>query len=173
MWELRLVNIFDFPPIILLTIGGNMKRKIKKEVKIKLKEKEEKHLNQFIKKGTAKAREMTRARVLLLSEAGKSPSLISEILGSTKKTIQNIKERYLEGGIQRALYDAPRPGQPPQFSGKVRAKITALACSNAPKGYAKWSLQLLADKAIELGIVDVISHTHVGRILKKTKQSFT
>lgn len=146
-----------------------MKRKIKKEVKIKLKKNEESQLNQFIKKGTAKAREITRARVLLLSSREKSPSLISETLGPTKTTIQNIKERYLEGGLERALYDAPRPGQPTIFDGKARAKITALACSDAPKGYAQWSLRLLAEKAVELDIVNSISPRHIGRILKKTK----
>ncbi len=142
---------------------------MKKEVKIKLKTNEKSRLNKFIKKGTAKAREITRARVLLLSDSGKSPCLVSDALGPTKKTIQNIKERYLESGLERALYDAPRPGQPTIFNGKARAKITALACSDAPKGYAKWNLRLLADKAVELNIVKSISHKHISRILKKTK----
>ena len=147
----------------------SMKRKIKKEVKIKLKTDEKSQLNQLIKKGTAKVRKITRARVLLLSDRGKSPSLISGTLEITKKTIQNIKERYLEDGLERALHDAPRPGQPTIFDGKARAKITALACSDAPEGYSQWSLRLLADKAAELKIVKSISPKHIGRILKKTK----
>lgn len=147
-------------------IGGLMK---KKKTEIKLKKKEKEQLRQFVKKGTAKAREITRARVLLLADSGKKPTLIQEVLGSTLKTIQNIKERYLSGGIDRALYDAPRSGQPPKFEGKHRAQITALACTEAPEGHAKWSLSLLADKAVEIGIVDEISRAQVGRILKKTK----
>lgn len=87
----------------------------------------------------------------------------------TKKTIQNIIERFLEGGLERALYDLPRSGQPTKFNGKHRANITALACTDDPEGHAKWSLTLLADKAVELGIVDEISRAQVGRILKKTK----
>jgi putative transposase len=141
----------------------------KKKVEIKLKKREKERLHQFIKKGTAKAREITRARVLLLSNSGKKSTLILETLGTTIKTIQNIKERYLDGGIDRALYDAPRSGQPSKFEGKHRAQITALACTEAPEGYAKWSLSLLADKAVEIGIVDGISRAQVGRILKKTK----
>jgi transposase len=105
----------------------------------------------------------------LLSSGGEPPLFISKALSVTKKTIQNIKERFLEGGLDRALYDLPRSGPPTKFNGKHRAKITALACTDAPEGHAKWSLTLLADRAVELGIVDGISRAQVGRILKKMK----
>ena len=144
------------------------KKEIKKKVKIKLKKKEEKTLESLIKKGSNKARTLTRARVLLLSSEGKSSKQVRDHLGMTYKTIQNIKERYLSGGLEEALYDRPRPGAPKKFEGKQRAELTALACSDAPEGHACWSLQLLANKAVELGIVDSISGKHVGRILKKT-----
>ena len=101
----------------------------------------------------------------------KTPKEVSEALEVNKRTIQNIKEKYLESGIDNALYDKPRPGAPTLFNGKARAKITSLACTKAPEGYAKWSLRLLAEKAAELDIVDDISHNHVGIILKKTKQN--
>lgn len=138
-------------------------------IKIKLKKSEKTALNKIIKKGNINAREYTRARVLLLSSEGEPPLFVAKALSITKKTIQNIKERFLEGGLERALYDLPRSGQPTKFNGKHRANITALACTDAPEGYAKWSLTLLADKAVELGIVDEISRAQVGRILKKTK----
>lgn len=138
-------------------------------IKIKLKKSEKTGLKKIIKKGNINAREYTRARVLLLSSEGQPPSFISRALTITKKTIQNIKERFLEGGLERALYDLPRSGQPTKFNGKHRANITALACTDAPEGHAKWSLTLLANKAVELGIVDEISRAQVGRILKKTK----
>jgi putative transposase len=138
-------------------------------IKIKLKKIEKTALNKIIKKGNINAREYTRARVLLLSSEGEPPLFIAKALTVTKKTIQNIKERFLEGGLERALYDLPRSGQPTKFNGKHRANITALACTDAPEGHAKWSLTLLADKAVELGIVDEISRAQVGRILKKTK----
>jgi transposase len=138
-------------------------------VKIHLTEEDRNQLNKMVKKGTSKAREIARAKVLLYSDVGKAPTYVSEALELTKRTIQNIKERYLEGGIPKAIMDAPRPGQPTKFDGKQRAKITALACTEAPEGYAKWSLSLLADKAVEIGIVDEISRAHEARILKKTK----
>lgn len=136
---------------------------------IKLNKADKQKLNNIIKKGVSKAREITRARVLLFLENKKSAHEISETLGCTKKTVYNIKNKYLEGGIARAIYDSPRPGPPNKFNGKHRAKITALACTEAPEGYAKWSLSLLSDKAVEAGIVDEISPAHVGRILKKTR----
>ena len=104
-----------------------------------------------------------------MSDMNKAPKEISQSLEVNKKTIQNIKEKYLESGIDNALYDKPRPGAPTRFNGKARAKLTSLACTKAPKGYAKWSLRLLANRAVELGIVDEISHKHIARILKKTQ----
>jgi hypothetical protein len=68
----------------------------------------------------------------------------------------------------RCLEDAPRSGRPVVISGEQRAQITALACSDAPEGHARWDLRLLADKIVELNICETISHTHVGNILKKT-----
>lgn len=138
-------------------------------IKIKLKRSEKTILKKFIKKGNVNAREFARARVLLMSDSGESPLYISKSLGVTKKTIQNIKERFLDDGLERALYDLPRTGGPIKFDGKHRAKITAIACTKAPEGYAKWSLTLLTEKVIELGIVKKISRAQVGRILKKTK----
>ena len=145
------------------------KRNIKKPVTIKLKSNEKKRLKKLLNKGSAKAREIRRANILLMSNKGRTPKEISETLEVNKRTIQNIKENYLQDGIDNALYDKPRPGAPTVFTEKDRAKITSLACTDAPKGYAKWSLRLLADKAVECGIVDEISHVHLSRILKKTK----
>jgi putative transposase len=71
------------------------------------------------------------------------------------------------------LNDKPRSGRPVELDGKLKAKITALACSTLPTGYGKWSLRLLADKIVELNFVDDISHTEVGRILKKMNCNLT
>ncbi len=123
-----------------------------------------------IKKGSNKARVLTRARVLLLSHVNKTPTEICEHLDiKALKTVQNIKERYLFGGLDLALYDRPRPGAPNKFEGRHRAELTALACTDAPEGHSRWSLRLLSDKAVELKLVKGISHTQVGEILKKTK----
>ena len=80
----------------------------------------------------------------------------------------NVKHRYQSEGLESALAEKPRSGKPPRISGEEKARVTALACSDAPEGYARWTLRLLADKAVELGFVDAISHNHVASILKKT-----
>jgi hypothetical protein len=83
----------------------------------------------------------------------------------------NVRRRFLSGGLQAALYDKGWPGAPPKFTGEVEAKLTMLACSDPPEGAARWTLRLLADKMVELGYVDSISHVTVGEMLKKTKSS--
>ena len=145
----------------------------KTTVKIKLKVSEKNRLKKILDKGSNKARVIQRARILLSSNEGKSPKEISEFLNVTKTTIRNIKKRYLAEGIENALFDKPRPGSPNKFTGKHRAQLTALACTEAPKGYAKWSLSLLSNKAVELGIVESISRNQLNLILKKTKLSRT
>lgn len=138
---------------------------------LKLKPHDKGKLKEIVSKGSSKARAITRSRILILSAEGNSASFIAEAVGCTLKTIQNVKERYNSGGLDAAIFDAPRPGAPTKFDGKARAKITALACSKAPEGYAKWSLSLLSEKAVELGVVEEISKMHIGRILKKTKSN--
>lgn len=81
--------------------------------------------------------------------------------------------RFLRGGVPAALYDKGWPGAPPRFTGEVQAQLTMLACSDPPEGAARWTLRLLADKMVELGYVDSISHVTVGEILKKRAQALT
>ena len=122
----------------------------------------------LLRSGSTKARTQTRARVLDLLHRGQRPDDIAQTLRLSSATVFNIKRRYLEEGLDAALFDKPRSGKPPSIDGIQRAKITALACSQAPKGHARWTLRLLADQAVELGFVERISHTAVKGILKKT-----
>jgi transposase len=115
----------------------------------------------------------TRARVLDLLHRQRHPEEIAVTLGLSLQTIFNIKRRYLSKGFDVALYDRPRSGKPPKINGAARAKITALACSKAPTGHARWTLRLLADKAIELGFCESISHETVNVVLKKTDSNHT
>ena len=91
------------------------------------------------------------------------------MLSINSNTVSNICRRYVEEGLEAAINEKPRPGAPTVFDGKLKAKITALACSTPPEGRSQWSLRLLSDKAVELDLVDSISHEDVRRILKKTK----
>jgi transposase len=142
---------------------------MKQKYKIKLKPKDRKNLLQIVRKGTEKARKITRCRVLLMSHDGDTQQNISKSLSVTAHTIRNICIRFLEEGLESAINEKARPGAPTIFDGKTKAKITALACSEAPNGRGRWTLRLLANKAVELKLVESISHTDVGRILKKTK----
>jgi putative transposase len=128
-------------------------------------------LKTLLRRGSAPARTQTRARVLDLLHRGQHPDQVAETLQVSGTTVFNIKRRYLEEGLQAALVDKPRSGKPPTIDGKMRAQITALACSSAPDGHAGWTLRLLADRAVELGIVSTISHTAIKKILKKTTSS--
>jgi len=140
-----------------------------KGFKIKLKAKEEQILKDIVKKGTEKARKITRCRILLLCNANKNKTTIASILSINPNTISNTCRRFLGEGLESAINEKPRPGAPTIFDGKLKAKITALACSEPPEGRSQWSLRLLADKAVELELIDSISHAKIGTILKKTK----
>jgi len=125
-------------------------------------------LKTSLTKGTLPARDQTRARILDLLHRQHAPTDIAAVLGVGIATVFNIKRRYLAAGLQAAMHERARPGQPCRIDGVARAKITALACSTAPAGHARWTLRLLADKSIELGFCDTISHTTIGEVLKKT-----
>lgn len=140
---------------------------------IKLSDDELSSLKTLLRRGAAPARTQTRARVLDLLHRGHHPDSVAQTLQVSAATVFNIKRRYFEAGLDAALFDKQRPGRPPTLDGKMRAQITALACSRAPAGHASWTLRLLADRAVELGFVKSISHTGVRKILKKTASSRT
>jgi transposase len=144
-----------------------------KGFKIKLHSKEVNALKSIISKGEEKARKITRCRILLLCHENKEKTMISSMLSINPNTISNTCRRYIEEGLESAINEKPRPGAPTLFNGKLKAKITALACSTPPEGRGQWSLRLLSDKAVELDLIESISHTDVRRILKKTKLNRT
>ena len=140
---------------------------------VKLKKRAQQYLQKIVESGEEKARKITRCRVLLLADKGKTDQEISDALNVCLATIFNIRRRYSQGGLERAINEETRSGQPPKFKGKSMAKITAIACSKPPSGHARWSLRLLADRVIELDIVESISHVSVRNILKKTNLNLT
>lgn len=130
-------------------------------------------LKRLLTRGTASARTLSRARILDLLHRGQAPAEIASWLQVTPQTVFNVKRRYLDNGLPAALYDQPRSGRPVEIDGQQRAKITALACSTPPEGRARWTLRLLADKGVELGYCESLSHTTARKILKKTNSSHT
>jgi transposase len=135
---------------------------------VKLPKNELRSLTTIIKRGTTTARTQTRARLLDLLHRGRHPEEISSALRVSLQTIFNVKRRYLSEGFNAALFDKARSGRPIRIDGTQRARITALACSTPPAGYARWSLRLPADKAVELQLCEAVSHNAVKEILKKT-----
>jgi putative transposase len=135
---------------------------------VKLTKNELRSLTSIIRRGATTARTQTRARILDLLRRGQHPGDVSSVLHVSLQTIFNVKRRYLSEGLESALFDKARGGRPVRIDGAQRAKITALACSTPPAGYARWSLRLLADKAVELQLCEAVSHNAVKEILKKT-----
>ena len=129
-------------------------------------------LEQIIHSGEEPARTQTRARIVLLTDHSQgnhwNDEAIAAALLCSQKTVVNVRQRYVEEGLEAALYDKPRPGQAPKLTGEVEAQLTLLACSDPPEGYARWTMRLLADKLVELELVEEISHVAVWERLKKT-----
>lgn len=114
------------------------------------------------------SRSFKRATAILALDQGRTFESVAELVGVTNDSVRAWLKRYVEKGIA-GLQDEPRSGRPIKFDGKQRAQITALACSKEPDGYSDWNYRLLADKVVELGFCESISHTQVRTILKKTK----
>lgn len=121
----------------------------------------------LLSKGNLSNTFVKRCDCLKLLHSGKTQKAIAEILGFSENTIGAWRKKYLSTGLD-FLKDAPRPGRPLVIDGVQRAKITALACEDAPVGHSQWSLRLLADRIVELNICETISHKQVSNILKKT-----
>ncbi|TDN38689.1 helix-turn-helix domain-containing protein [Hymenobacter sp. UV11] len=125
-------------------------------------------LENFTRTGCRPVRAVRRAQALLALATGLGQQAAGETVGLSRQTVSELRRRYEAGGWQFALTEAPRSGTPPRFDGPQRAALTALACTPAPTGHSRWPLRLLADKAVELCLVDTISHETVAQVLKKT-----
>jgi transposase len=138
---------------------------------VSLQEEDRDELNRYLRRGKSSARSLTRARILLLADEGRSDEEIVDSLKVSRTTVNRIRKRYCIGGLKFALHEKNRSGAPPKIDGRVEAQLTLLACSEPPEGRSKWTLRLLADKLVELEAVDSISHMSVHRLLKKTRSN--
>lgn len=146
-----------------------------KHLRIHLSGDERQHLDTLIRKGNAPARVQTRARILLLAarsqEEPKTDEQIANALLCSIGTVGNVRRRFAAEGMAAALYEKARPGQQPKITGDIEAHLTLLACSEPPSGKSRWTMRLLADKMVELGYLDNISHVAIHARLKKTNSS--
>ena len=139
-----------------------------KKYQIELTREQREELLGLLRGGRASARKLTRARILLKANEGFIDKEIARVLDVSMATVWRIRKRFAEEGLASALCERTRPGQRPKLSPKQKAHLIAVACSHAPQGHSHWTLRLLADKAVQLGFTDSISHEAVRAILKKT-----
>jgi transposase len=144
---------------------------MRKAYEVRLADDERRRLVAFTTKGIAAARELRRARVLLLADAGRPDAAIAAAVGCCANTVARVRRRCAEAGVEAALRDRPRPGAAPLLDGKGAAFLVALACADPPAGAGTWTMQLLADRLVALDVVDRISDETVRRTLKKTSSS--
>lgn len=138
---------------------------------VHLSDQERDQLHALISKGTARARHITRARILLLADEQRRDTDIVAALGVSVGTVERIRKRCVTDGVEAALVDRHRPGAHAKLDGKQTAHLVALACSTPPTGREHWTMQLLADRLVQLQVVDAISDETVRRTLKKTSSS--
>jgi transposase len=145
---------------------------------VKLSEEERRQLEGLLRKGKSPAQRLLKARILLKADAsdvgeGWSDSRIVTALETSLSMVYRVRKQLVEEGLEPVLSRKPRdtPAVPRIFDGEKEAKLIALACSKPPKGRARWTLRLLENKVVELGIVERASDSTIGRTLKKTRSS--
>jgi transposase len=138
---------------------------------VTLTEDERAHLLALTKKGTVSARKLTRAHILLQADVGGIDAGIAAALHVGIATVERVRKRFVEEGLEVSLNERPRPGGQRKLDGKQEAFLIALACSTPPEGRTSWTMQLLAHKLVELRAIDAISDETVRRTLKKTRSS--
>ena len=139
--------------------------------RVNLTEAEREHLLGITRRGQSSGRKVKRSLILCKADEGLSDQQVAEALMVGPATVGRVRQRFVEGGLERALNDLPRPGQRRKLDGKQEAHLVAVACSAAPEGHTRWTLRLLADQAVKLELTDSISRETVRQVLKKTNSS--
>jgi transposase len=125
----------------------------------------------LLKRGKVSARKLCRAQILLQADGGASDTTIAAAVHVDIRTVERIRKRFVEEGLEAALSERRRPGGKPKLDGRQEAFLIALACSAAPQGRQRWTMQLLAERVVEVGLVASISDDTVRRTLKKTRSN--
>ena len=135
---------------------------------VELNDGERKQLEEMLKRGSLPVRKLKRAQILLAANAGQSDKVITSTLHIHVHTVERTRKRFVLGGLEKALNEDKRPGGRMKLDGKGEAVLVALACSDPPSGHTEWTMQMLADRLIELRVVESISDEAVRLRLKKT-----
>ena len=146
---------------------------MRKLYQVKLTPAQREQLQTLLRTGTANTHVITRSRVLLKAAAGWLDPRIAEAFEISVRTVVRIRQRFCEGGLENALYEKKRPGAARKLDERGQALLIATACSPAPTGHTHWTLQLLAERLVELQVVDSIALATVSSGLKKTNYATT
>ncbi len=139
--------------------------------RVNLTEAEREHLLSITRRGRSSGRKVKRSLILCKADEGLTGQQVAKALMVGPATVGRVRQRFVEGGLERALDDLPRRGQRRKLDGKQEAHLVAVACSAAPEGHTRWTLRLLADEAVKLELTDSISRETVRQVLKKTSSS--
>jgi transposase len=142
-----------------------------KRYRVTLTDEERARLRARSRKGKPSARTVRRAQTLLLADGGRTDEAIAAALHSGPSTVARTRQRFVEEGLEAALAERPRPGAAPKLGPKQRAYVVALACTKPPEGRLRWTMQLLADRLVELEVIPAISDESIRRLLKKGRSS--
>jgi transposase len=142
----------------------------RKKYRVDLTAEERQTLEQLLQRGKSSARKLVRARILLQADEGLTDEEIATALDVGLATVERTRQRFVEKNLD-ALNDLPRPGGQCKLSGKQEAHLIAIACTPAPTGQARWTLQLLAEQVVALGFAESIARETVRRVLKKTRSN--
>lgn len=152
---------------------------MKRQYKVTLTDEERQQLQEMVGKGKSNAPKIKHANILLACDESEGVKRfdveVAQLFHCHAKTVYNIRERFVEQGLEAALERKKRetPPTPPIFDGRAEAQLIAVACSSPPEGRSRWTMQLLADHCVELNIVEHCSDETVRKILKKTNLSRT
>ena len=138
---------------------------------VRLEDTEREQLLEIVKKGKHSSRKVRRAQTLLLAEEGQSDEQIVQALRTSVSTVGRTRKQLVEEGLEAALSEAPRSGRPMKLDGRGEALIVATACSAPPQGCARWTMKLLAERVVDLGVAESIAAETVRQTLLKTNSS--
>lgn len=144
---------------------------MRKAAFVRLTEEQRADLSRRLERDALTGRQRRRLQILVLADPGQTDDQIALATGASPSTVERLRKRFAREGLEVAVAEKPRSGAPAKLDGKQEALIVALACSDAPEGRAQWSARLLANRVVELEIVESLSESSVRRLLKKTRSS--
>jgi len=143
-----------------------MKRRGYRRLKVALKGRDRKRVRVLLRKGQTSARVIRRAQILEMLDDGRSPNEVARLLKMSGTTVRSVGWRYVKEGLDKALTERPRPGQPRLLNEKDETRIIAMVCASPPEGHAQWSVRLIAEEAMQRRLVPRVGRETIRVLLK-------